>query len=77
MTKRAKIKLNVNLDAVAGATYLMAITSEYSKLPHLLAAAALTGDVPLSCYDSLMRNSDHYSFAVGGIPAFRLVAGFD
>jgi len=26
--ERAKIKLNVNLHAVAGATYLMAITSE-------------------------------------------------
>ena len=77
MTKSAKIKLNVNLDAVARATYLMAITSEYSKLPHFLAAAALAGDVPLSCHDALMRHSDHYNFAVGGIPAFRLVAGFN
>jgi Zn-dependent M28 family amino/carboxypeptidase len=24
-----------------------------------------------------MRNSDHYNFARHGIPAFRLVAGFD
>ncbi|MED5358279.1 MAG: hypothetical protein VYD85_07680 [Pseudomonadota bacterium] len=71
MTKRAKIKLNVNLDAVAGATYLMAITSEYSKLPHFLAAVALAGDVPLSCHDALMQNYNHYNFAVGGIPAFR------
>ena len=55
----------------------MAITSEYSKLPHFLAAAALACDLPLSCHDALMRNSDHYNFAVGGIPAFRLVAGFD
>ena len=77
MTKSAKIKLNVNLDALARATYLMAITSEYSKLPHFLAAAALAGGVPLSCQDALMRNYDHYNFAVGGIPAFRLVAGFD
>ena len=71
MTKSAKIKLNVNLDAVAGATYLMAIISEYSKFPHFLAAADLAGDVPLSCHDALMRNSDHYNFAVGGISAFR------
>jgi len=77
VTKSAKIKLNVNLDAVAGAPYLTLITSKYSKLPHFLAAAALACDVPLSCHDALMRNSDHYNFAVGGIPAFRLVAGFD
>ncbi len=25
----------------------------------------------------LMANSDHYNFAMAGIPAFRLVAGFD
>ena len=74
---RAKIKLNVNLDSVAGAPDLTAITSEYSKLPPFLAAAASACDVPLSCHDALMRNSDHYNFAVGGIPAFRLVAGFD
>ena len=75
MTKSAKIKLNVNLDAVARATNLMAITSKYSKLPHFLAAAALA--LPLSSHDALMWDSDHYNFAVGGIPAFRLVAGFD
>ena len=77
MTESAKIKLIVNLDAVAGAPYLTAITSEYSKLSHFLAAAALACDVPLSCHDALMRNYDHYNFAVGGIPAFRLVAGLD
>ncbi|MEC8775009.1 MAG: hypothetical protein VXX79_09190 [Pseudomonadota bacterium] len=66
--ERAKIKLNVNHDAVAGATYLTATTSEYSKLPHFLAAAALAWDLPLSCHDALMRNSNHYSSAVGGIP---------
>ncbi|MEC7538637.1 MAG: hypothetical protein VYB59_15275 [Pseudomonadota bacterium] len=73
--ERAKIKLKVKHDALAGATYLAAITSEYSKLPHFLAAVALA--LPLSCHDALMWDSDHYNFAVGGIPAFRLVAGFD
>ena len=66
--ERAKIKLTANLDAVAGPPYLTAITSEYSKLPHFLAAAALACDVPLSCRDALMRNYDHYNFAVGDIP---------
>jgi len=75
--ERAKIKLNVNLDSVAGAPDLTAITSEFSKLPPFLSSAASACDVPLACHDALMRNSDHYNFAVGGIPAFRLVAGFD
>uniref|UniRef100_UPI000B2A5B9F hypothetical protein n=1 Tax=Microvirga massiliensis TaxID=1033741 RepID=UPI000B2A5B9F len=31
----------------------------------------------LRCVRPLMVNSDHANFALAGIPAFRLVAGFD
>ena len=31
----------------------------------------------MRCYRPLMTNSDHANFAAAGIPAFRLVAGFD
>jgi aminopeptidase YwaD len=31
----------------------------------------------LNTYEPMMSNSDHYNFARHGIPALRLVAGFD
>ncbi len=30
----------------------------------------------MKTYSQLLRNSDHYSFAIEGIPALRLIAGF-
>lgn len=74
--ERASIALNVNLDSVAGARHLTALTSGFSRLePFLLGCAAAAG-VPLSFYGPLQANSDHANFAQAGIPAFRLVAGF-
>jgi Zn-dependent M28 family amino/carboxypeptidase len=34
-------------------------------------------DGSIRCVRPLMTNSDHANFAIAGIPAFRLVAGFD
>lgn len=75
--QRAKIALNINLDSVAGDKHLTAVTSEYPEISAFLAPAAAAAGVPLATHDALMRNSDHYNFARNGIPAFRLVAGFD
>lgn len=75
--ERNKIVLNVNLDSVAGDPHLTAITSGYPKIGTFLKPAARAAAVPLALHDALMRNSDHYNFAANGIPAFRLVAGFD
>ena len=70
------ITLNVNLDSVAGANRLTALTSDYPGLePWLLAAAEHSG-VALEIFRPLQMNSDHGNFALAGIPALRLVAGF-
>jgi len=74
---RDRIALNVNLDSVGGDSALTAITSGYPKIGPFLQAPATAVDTPLGVHDALMRNSDHYNFARNGIPAFRLVAGFD
>jgi aminopeptidase YwaD len=75
--ERDAIALNVNLDSVAGGTSLTAMTSGFAGLePFLLEVAAGNGQA-LRCVRSLMMNSDHGNFAVAGIPAFRLVAGYD
>jgi aminopeptidase YwaD len=44
--------------------------------PFLLEVAAANGHA-LRCVRPLMMNSDHGNFALAGIPAFRLVAGYD
>lgn len=76
-TERAKVALNVNLDSVAGDPHLTAITSGFPNIADFLAPSARLAGVPLATHDALMRNSDHYNFARHGIPAFRLVCGFD
>jgi len=74
--QRARIVLNVNLDSV-GCGPLTALTSGYAGLePFLLRHAEAVG-MPLGLFRPLQRNSDHANFAQAGIPALRLVSGFN
>lgn len=75
--ERKRIALNINLDTVAGGKRLAALTSGFASLePFLLQAAEASGH-KLRCVRPLQMNSDHANFALAGIPAFRLVAGYD
>jgi aminopeptidase YwaD len=74
---RRRIALNINLDTVAGGKRLTALTSGFAGLePFLLQTAEASGH-KLRCVRPLQMNSDHANFALAGIPAFRLVAGYD
>lgn len=74
--QRQAIALNVNLDTVAGAENLTALTSGFAGLePFLLDCARNVGQF-LGVFRPLQMNSDHGNFARAGIPAFRLLAGF-
>jgi hypothetical protein len=74
---RAKIALNVNLDSVGGNPQLTAMTSGFAGLePFMLSVAEKNGQA-LRTTRPLMANSDHANFASAGIPAVRIVAGFD
>ncbi len=75
--ERASIALNLNLDAVAGGPALAALTSGYAGVESLLLHTAEALGMPLRLFRPLMENSDHANFARAGIPAVRLVAGFD
>lgn len=75
--ERDAIALVVNLDSVAGSPRLTALTSEFPRAEAFLAAAAAESGMDLGVHRPLMANSDHYNFARHGIPAVRLVAGFD
>jgi aminopeptidase YwaD len=76
-SERTAIKLNINLDSIAGSPNLTALTSEFPKLEAWLLAQAGAHGHSLGAHRPLMANSDHYNFARHGIPATRLVAGFN
>ncbi|MEZ5842692.1 MAG: M28 family peptidase [Hyphomicrobiaceae bacterium] len=74
---RDAIALNVNIDSVGVGDMLTALTSGFAGLePFLLARAEAVG-LPLGLYRPMHISSDHANFARAGIPAFRLVAGFN
>jgi aminopeptidase YwaD len=75
--EHAAIALNVNLDSVAGSTRLTALTSEFQALPGFVRQAVSAAGGSIGIHPVLMSNSDHANFAAKGIPALRLVAGFD
>ena len=75
--EKRKILININLDAVAGDTDITAMISEHPGLRKLVSAAADIVGITVRTYDSITPNSDHYHFAKAGIPALRLIAGFD
>ena len=75
--ERRRIKLDVNLDSVAGHPRLGALTSGFAQIEPFLAEIAAGIGLDLRLHRPLMANSDHYNFALAGIPALRLVAGFD
>jgi len=74
---RNRIKLNINLDTVAGDDSLTALISDFPALEPYVEQASQIAQVPIATWLPLMSNSDHANFARFGIPAFRLVAGFD
>jgi hypothetical protein len=75
--ERRMIALNVNLDCVGGSPSLTALTSGFAALEPFLLQLAETNGIWLRTVRPLFENSDHANFALAGIPAFRLVAGFD
>ncbi|OZI66502.1 M28 family peptidase [Bordetella genomosp. 11] len=75
--QRQSLKLNINLDTVGGDSHLTALISDFPALAAFVSQAGADAGVPVSTYLPLMPNSDHANFAAHGIPALRLVAGFD
>jgi aminopeptidase YwaD len=76
-TVRRQFAFNLNLDTVVGGSRLTALTSGFSGLGALVTEAVNGIGADLGVHLPLMRNSDHANFADHGIPALRLVSGFD
>ncbi|MDC7786674.1 M28 family peptidase [Rhodoplanes sp. TEM] len=75
--ERARMRLDVNLDSIGGAPHLTALTSDFPALDRFVRDAAAADGLALATHLPTMPNSDHANFAAHGIPALRLIAGFD
>lgn len=69
----ASMAANVNLDSILGSPNLTALTSGF---PGLAAEVARSG-AGIAVRDILSVSSDHANFAAQGVPALRVIAGFD
>jgi hypothetical protein len=74
---RGRMVINLNLDSVGGASELTALTSGFEGLDAWVKDSAAHADLPIATHLPLMANSDHANFAARGIPALRLIAGFN
>jgi aminopeptidase YwaD len=74
---RRLMVINLNLDCVGGASGLTALTSGFERLDAWVKDTAALAGLPIATHLPLMANSDHANFAAHGIPAVRLIAGFD
>jgi Iap family predicted aminopeptidase len=76
--EREAIALNLNLDTlVGGGGPLAALVSGFAELDDWVGRVARDTGLDLRTVLPLMSNSDHASFAAAGIPALRLLGGFD
>jgi Zn-dependent M28 family amino/carboxypeptidase len=75
--ERRSMVVNINLDSVGGASGLTALTSDFEQLDAWVKDTASLAGLPIATHLPLMPNSDHANFAAHGIPALRLIAGFN
>jgi hypothetical protein len=74
---RQRIAMAICLDTLGGSSRLACLTGGFPELDSLVSDAATAMGRELQVVPRLFANSDHFSFARRGIPAMRLVAGFD
>lgn len=67
----------VNLDTLAGSPRLACLTSGFAELDEFVRAVDAEVGIGLRPIRPIARNSDHFNFARRGVPALRLIAGFD
>ena len=75
--QRQAVAAAINLDTLAGSRDFTCLTSGFAELDEFVASAGNESGLSLATWRPPMRNSDHFNFARHGIPALRLIAGFD
>ncbi|MGH7716431.1 MAG: M28 family peptidase, partial [Vulcanimicrobiaceae bacterium] len=76
-SEREKIALVVNLDTIVGSDRLSALISEMEDVGRFVERHTRNAPIPVDIIRPVMGNSDHYNFFLGGIPSFRLIAGYE
>lgn len=71
------ISVAIALDTLAGSPRMRCLTSGFEELDGFVDTVGAEVGLDIRPYRPLMRNSDHYNFVRRGIPALRMVAGFD
>jgi len=75
--ERRKIALVVNLDTIVGSSRLSALIGEMDDVGRFVERHSRDCPLPVDLIRPVMANSDHYNFFMAGIPAFRLIAGYE
>ncbi|HUK07035.1 MAG TPA: M28 family peptidase [Stellaceae bacterium] len=75
--ERRRLAFNVNLDSVAGARRLAALTSGIPIAEELVGRTNAAHGLGIRVHRPFMGNSDHANFIRAGIPALRLCCGLD
>jgi aminopeptidase YwaD len=75
--ERRSLAFNVNLDSVAGASGLAALTSGIPAAESLVDVVNRSHGFAICVHQPFMGNSDHANFVRAGIPALRLCCGLD
>lgn len=76
-TERAKIHCNVNVDTPVGYPRLYGLTAGNPLILELLRRASELGGTPVHPVYAHTTNSDHANFLAAGIPAVRLIGGYN
>ena len=75
--ERRAISVVVNLDTLGGSPDFTCLTSGFVELDEFVSSTAAARGLSIATWRPLLQNSDHFNFARRGIPALRLIAGFD
>lgn len=75
--ERRSLAFNVNLDSVAGASRLAALTSGITSVESVIGSVNAAHGLGIRVHRPFMGNSDHANFIRAGIPALRLCCGLD
>ena len=75
--ERAKIALVINLDTVVGHERLCALTSGLDDVEAFVKKVSASNGTPISVIRPVLANSDHFNFVRAGVPALRLIAGYE
>jgi aminopeptidase YwaD len=75
--ERRSLVFNVNLDSVAGASGLAALTSGIAAAERVVDVVNRSHGFAIRVHRPFMGNSDHANFVRAGIPALRLCCGLD